>query len=208
MDKKDLLLYLVTDRNMVNGCLEEVVQTAIEAGVTMVQLREKDANFEDFCAKAMVMKQICDKYNLPLIINDNIEVCLAVDASGVHLGGSDCDIPTARKILKGKIIGGSCRDIETAMRLQSQGADYLGVGAVFGTTTKKDAKTIDESILKSICDSVNIPVVAIGGINEQNISRLQGSGIAGVAVVSSILKAQDISLATKVMLSQVRKIVD
>lgn len=208
MNKEELLLYLVTDRNMVNGCLEEVVQTAIEAGVTMVQLREKDANFEDFCAKAKAMKQICDKYNLPLIINDNIEVCLAVDASGVHLGSCDCDIATARKLLGDKIIGASCRNVQTAFNAECAGADYLGVGAVFGTTTKKDAKTIDESILKSICDSVNIPVVAIGGINEKNLSRLQGSGIAGVAVVSSILKAEDVSLATKSMLSQVRKIVD
>lgn len=206
MQKESLVLYLVTDRNMACGSLEEAVEEAIKAGVTMVQLREKQANFEDFCAKAKAMKVICDKYNIPLIINDNVEVCLAVDASGVHLGGSDCDIPTARKILGDKIIGGSCRDIETAKRLERQGADYLGVGAVFGTNTKTDAKTINISILKDICDSVSIPVVAIGGINESNIVDLKGSGIAGVAVVSSILKAKDVSLATGNLLTQLKNV--
>lgn len=209
MKKSDLLLYLVTDSAMAGGRLAEIVQTAVEAGVTMVQLREKSANFEEFCHKAKTLKSICDKYSVPLIINDNVDVCLAVGASGVHLGGSDCDIATARKLLgTDKIIGGSARDIQTALKAQNDGADYLGVGAVFGTTTKSDAKTINVDILKNICNSVAIPVVAIGGINEGNVEHLKSSGIAGVAVVSCILKSENVSNTTKNLLAKLQKIVD
>lgn len=198
MKKEDLMLYLVTDREIAQNRLEGYVQVAVENGVTMVQLREKQASYEEFCQKAKVMKEICDKQGVPLIINDNIEVCLAVGASGVHLGTSDCDIEAARKMLGAdKIIGASARDISTAQKACAQGADYLGVGAVFGTSTKKDAKTISPQILREIVQSVNIPVVAIGGINLQNILQLKGLGIAGVAVVSGILAQKDIKQTTK-----------
>lgn len=208
MKKSDLLLYLVTDSAMACGRLEEIVQTALVAGVTMVQLREKTASFDEFCLRARKIKRICDKFNVPLIINDNIDVCLAVGASGVHLGGSDCDIATARKLLgKDKIIGGSARDIQTALKAQSEGADYLGVGAVFGTTTKRDAKTISVDILKSICQSVDIPVVAIGGINEDNICNLKDTGLAGVAVVSCILKSDNVQNTTKNLLVKLHEII-
>ncbi len=208
MKKNDLMLYLVTDRNMCGEHLESVVETAIKAGVTIVQLREKQADFKEFCDKALKMKKICDKYNIPLIINDNIDVCLAVDADGVHLGSSDCDIAKARTILgNSKIIGASSREVKTALLAQNAGADYLGVGAVFGTNTKSDAKAISKDILKEIANSVNIPVVAIGGITADKVSELKGCGIAGVAVVSAILKAQDIDSTTKDFVCKLKQIV-
>lgn len=193
MKKEDLLLYLVTDRAMADGKLEQIVEETLSGGVTIVQLREKHTSFEQFCERARAIKCITDKYNVPLIINDDVDVCLAVNASGVHLGASDCDIATARKILgNDKIIGGSARDIVTAQKAQAAGADYLGVGAVFGTSTKPDAKTINPQILQSIVASVDIPVVAIGGINEQNVKKLKGTGIAGIAVVSSLIKSKNV----------------
>ena len=207
MDKKDLLLYLVTDSGMANGKLEEIVKLAVENGVTMVQLREKELSFNAFCDKALKVKAICDKYNIPLIINDNVDVCLAVNASGVHLGSSDCDISIARqKLGNNKIIGGSCRDIHRAILAEKAGADYLGVGAVFGTSTKLDAKPITLQTLSTIANSVSIPVVAIGGINAENILQLKDSGIAGVAVVSAIIKAENVAIATKDILSLVKNI--
>ena len=208
MKKNDLMLYLVTDRSMCGEHLESVVETAIKAGVTIVQLREKQADFKEFCDKALKMKKICDKYNIPLIINDNIDVCLAVDADGVHLGSSDCDIAKALMILgNDKIIGASSREVKTALLAQNAGADYLGVGAVFGTNTKSDAKAISKDILKEIANSVNIPVVAIGGITADKVSELKGCGIAGVAVVSAILKAQDIDSTTKDFVCKLKQIV-
>ncbi len=208
MDKKDLLLYLVTDSSMANGKLEEIVKLAVENGVTMVQLREKELAFKAFCDRALKVKTICDKYNIPLIINDNVAVCLAVNASGVHLGSSDCDISIARqKLGNNKIIGGSCRDTYRAMLAEKAGADYLGVGAVFGTSTKLDAKPITLQTLSTIASSVSIPVVAIGGINAKNILQLKDSGIAGVAVVSAIIKAQNVATATKDMLTLAKTLI-
>lgn len=208
MDKKDLLLYLVTDSSMANGKLEEIVKLAVENGVTMVQLREKELAFKEFCDRALKVKTICDKYNIPLIINDNVAVCLAVNASGVHLGSSDCDISIARqKLGNNKIIGGSCRDTYRAMLAEKAGADYLGVGAVFGTSTKLDAKPITLQTLSTIASSVSIPVVAIGGINAKNILQLKNSGIAGVAVVSAIIKAQNVATATKDMLTLAKTLI-
>lgn len=207
MLKDDLMLYLVTDSNMCGDNFESIIETAISSGVTMVQLREKNATFEEFCEKALKIKKICKKYNVPLIINDNVNVCVAVNADGVHLGSSDMDIAIARSILgKDKIIGGSCRDIKTAQFLERSGADYLGVGAVFGTQTKQDAKTISVEILEQVCSSITIPVVAIGGINAENIAKLKGSGIAGVAVVSSILKAKSVKNATINICKQLKQI--
>lgn len=208
MDKKDLLLYLVTDSSMANGKLEEIVKLAVKNGVTMVQLREKELAFKEFCDRALKVKTICDKYNIPLIINDNVAVCLAVNASGVHLGSSDCDISIARqKLGNNKIIGGSCRDTYRAMLAEKAGADYLGVGAVFGTSTKLDAKPITLQTLSTIASSVSIPVVAIGGINAKNILQLKDSGIAGVAVVSAIIKAQNVATATKDMLTLAKTLI-
>lgn len=208
MNKKSLLLYCVTDRKMANGKLEQVVETAVQNGVSMVQLREKEATFEDFCNKAFAMKKICDKYQVPLIINDSVEVCKAVNASGVHLGGSDCDLKKARQELPNKIIGASARDVATAKLAEQNGADYLGVGAVFGTSTKKDAKTISVPILCEIANSVKLPVVAIGGVNLNNVEQLANSGIAGVAVVSEIMKAKNVDTVCKEFLQKLKKIVD
>lgn len=207
MLKDNLMLYLVTDSKMCGDNFENIIETAIKAGVTMVQLREKDITFEEFCKKALKLKEICIKYKVPLIINDNVDICVAVNADGVHLGSSDMDIVTARSILgNSKIIGGSCRDSETAKLLENSGADYLGVGAVFGTQTKQDAKTISVEILKQVCSSINIPVVAIGGVNAENIAKLKGSGVAGVAVISSILKAKNVEIATKNICEQLKQI--
>lgn len=199
-----LRLYLVTDRDMAVGALEQVVERAAAAGVTIVQLREKNADFNRFCNYAEDMKAICKKYNLPLIINDNVEVCLAVGADGVHLGAEDCDIAAARRLLgDDKIIGKSARSVEAAIQAQKEGADYLGVGAVFGTTTKMDAQAISLKLLDDICRAVDIPVVAIGGIGRDNILQLKGCDIAGVAVVSAIIKAQNVEAATKDLLQKV-----
>lgn len=207
MNKKTLNLYLVTDRKMAQKPLEQAVEQAILGGVTIVQLREKDASFEEFCEKARAMKAVCDKYNIPLIINDNVEVCLAVGASGIHLGASDLDIEKARKMLgENAIIGGSARSVEIAKRAEKAGADYLGVGAVFGTSTKLDAKTISPKILKEIARSVNIPVVAIGGVSLANVEKLKDTGISGVAVVSGILKAEDERLAAQSFLQKLENI--
>jgi len=191
-----LALYLVTDRDMLTCEMDMAIERAILGGVTIVQLREKGISDIEFIARAIIVKRVCDKYNVPLIINDNVNVCIAANADGVHLGQSDGNIKDARaKLGADKIIGVSARTIDMAIDAQSAGADYLGVGAVFGTTTKSDALTLSPEILQSIVSSVDIPVVAIGGVSLDNISKLDNTGIAGAAVISAILKSDDITLA-------------
>lgn len=186
-DKK--ILYLVTDRSWLNGeSLESVVEAAIEGGVNVVQLREKNASRENFVKTAKSIGTITKNYRVPLIINDSIEVAIAAGADGVHLGISDTDVFTARRLVGNDfIIGVSARTVETAIAAERGGADYLGVGAVFGTSTKADAKTINVDIFKSIVNAVRIPVIAIGGVNAENINQLKNSGAGGIAVVSAIL---------------------
>lgn len=186
-DKK--ILYLVTDRSWLNGeSLESVVEAAIEGGVNVVQLREKNASRENFVKTAKSIGTITKNYRVPLIINDSIEVAIAAGADGVHLGISDTDVFTARRLVGNDfIIGASARTVETAIAAERGGADYLGVGAVFGTSTKADAKTINVDIFKSIVNAVRIPVIAIGGVNAENINQLKNSGAGGIAVVSAIL---------------------
>ena len=193
----NLTLYLVTDRDMLCGTsLLDAIESAVKGGVTIVQLREKNSTLEDFIKIGKAVKNMLDNYNIPLIINDNIDVCIAVNADGVHLGSTDGSIKNARERLGAdKIIGASARTVEGAKALEAEGADYLGVGAVFGTSTKLDAKTISEIILKDITSSVSIPVVAIGGVNADNICKLKGCGVFGVAVISAILKTDDIACA-------------
>ncbi|HHV11333.1 MAG TPA: thiamine phosphate synthase [Clostridiales bacterium] len=201
--KKDhMLLYIVTDRAWLGARqLSEQVEDSLHAGATMVQLREKDMGFGDFVKEAKEIGALTKKYQVPFIINDNVDVAVAADADGVHLGQEDGDLAEIRKRLgKDKIIGISAHNVEEALKAQADGADYLGVGAVFPTDTKKDANPLTLGLLKSICGAVHIPVVAIGGITKDNIMNLAGSGVDGVAVISAIFAQKDIGKATRELL--------
>lgn len=204
----DKILYLVTDRTWLNGeSLESVVEAAIEGGVNVVQLREKNASREEYVKIAKSIGTITKKYSIPLIINDDIEVAITAGADGVHLGMSDTDVITARRLVgKDFIIGVSARTVETAVAAERDGADYLGVGAVFGTSTKADAKTINVNIFKTIVKSVSIPVIAIGGVNGTNVIQLKDSGAAGIAVVSAILAQKDKKAAAETLAKLIKEI--
>ena len=197
--RKAMQLYLVTDRYWLGKhTLCEDVEKAVQAGVTCVQLREKKLNNHEFIREAGYLKYLCIKYAIPFIINDNVDVMLAVDADGVHVGQSDMKAHNVRQLIgENKILGVSVQSVEQALEAQGAGADYLGVGAVFHTGKKKDAADADIQTLKDICNAVQIPVVAIGGIGYQNILELKDSGIAGVAVISAILAQKDIHKATQ-----------
>lgn len=199
IDRKTMRLYAVTDRSWLGGrSLAEDVEAAIKGGATLIQLREKNMDINNFAKEAEEILLMCRKYNVPLIINDNIDVALAVGADGVHLGQSDMNAAKAREILgEDKIIGVTAKTVSQAQKAQRDGADYLGSGAVFGTSTKADAKPMDLETLRSITSSVNIPVVAIGGITGENVLCLKGSGIAGAAVVSGIFAQKDIEAAAR-----------
>lgn len=200
-------LYLVTDRYLLRGKeLVETIEEAINGGVSIVQLREKDISSLEFFNVAKVVKEVTDKYNVPLIINDRIDIALAVDAAGVHIGQSDMPCNIARKILpKGKIIGVSVHSVDEAIKAKEEGADYLGCGAVFSTSTKSDVTTLSIDKLKKIKKSVDIPVVAIGGINENNISKLNGVGIDGVAVISAIIVKENPKKAAEEILEKMKR---
>lgn len=196
-DRDNLLLYAVTDRSWLNGeTLAAQVEKALRGGATLVQLREKELDPESFLAEAREIKELCHRFGVPLIINDNVAIAAAVDADGVHVGQSDREAGEARAELgPDKIIGVSVRTVEQAVRAQERGADYLGAGAVFPTGTKTDASGISMETLRDICRAVTIPVAAIGGIHEENIGLLAGSGISGIAVVSAIFAQPDIEQA-------------
>lgn len=198
IDKNAMRLYVVTDRTWLGGAsLESTVEKVLAAGATFLQLREKDLTDAEFLAEAEKMKPIAQKYNIPFVINDNIEVAIRCDADGVHVGQSDIMDRDIRALIgPDKILGISANTVETAKRAEASGADYIGVGAVFNTATKKDAQAISAQRLREICDAVSIPVVAIGGISEQNILQLAGSGIDGVAVISAIFAKDDPAAAT------------
>ena len=189
-----LRLYAVTDRSWVGTqALYEQVEQALRGGVTCVQLREKELNDTDFLAEAKELKILCARYGVPLIINDNVELALKVDADGVHVGQEDMDARDVRGLIgPAKVLGVTAKTIEQAQKAQLAGADYLGSGAVFGSTTKPNARPMTKELLHSICQSVTIPVVAIGGIHRGNIASLAGTGIRGAAVVSGIFAAADI----------------
>lgn len=199
--KSYLKLYAVTDRTWLKGqTLAFQIEEALKGGVTIVQLREKGLSTKAFVQEALAIKAITTRYNVPLIINDNVEVALLSDADGVHLGLDDMSVSKARTLLgPDKIIGASARTIERALEAESEGATYLGVGAIFGTTTKQDAKTITLDLLHSICLATAIPVVAIGGINEATLLQLKGLGISGVAVISSLFAKTDIYVAAQAL---------
>jgi len=198
-EKIDYSIYLVTDRDLMSTeTLEEAVEQAIIGGCTLVQLREKDCSSFDFYKTAIKVKKITDKYNVPLLINDRLDIALAVDAAGVHVGQSDLPVAVVRKIIgKDKIIGISAGTLEEALQGQKDGADYLGVGAMYATGTKKDANSTSMEELKKIRESVSLPIVVIGGINKERIKDFKGIGIDGLAIVSAIIAQKDIVEATK-----------
>ena len=197
-DKKDLLLYAVTDRSWVgNSTLYHQVEEALKGGATFVQLREKDLPEEEFYQEALEIQQLCRQYGVPFVLDDDVELAKRVNADGVHVGQSDMEAGNVRAILgEDKILGVSAQTVEQAVLAQQRGADYLGVGAVFHTDSKADAKPVSYETLKAICQAVTIPVVAIGGIGQGNVKELAGSGICGVAVISAIFAAEDIREAT------------
>ena len=201
LDRKDLLLYLVTDRSWLSGAaLSDQVACAIDHGVTCIQLREKQLGDAEFLASAREIGAICRAKHVPFLVNDNVEVALASGADGVHVGQSDMAARDVRALLgPDKILGVSTQTITQAQAAEAAGADYLGVGAVFGTTTKQDAREVSPDTLRAICSSVRIPVVAIGGISQKNILSLAHSGIAGVSVISAILASDDIAQAARTM---------
>lgn len=209
-DNSKFLLYAVTDRQWLNGrTLEEDVEKALRGGATLVQLREKKLGFEEFCREAEKIHKLCKSYGVPLIINDNVKVAKAVDAEGVHLGQGDMSIAEARQILgDSKIIGATARNKEQAIKAEQDGADYVGSGAVFGTSTKSDAVKMSLETLKDICKSVKIPVTAIGGITKKNVSELKGTGIAGAAVVSGIFAESDIYNSTLELKRKIEEVVN
>ena len=192
-------LYLVTDRELMSTkTLEEAVEKAIDGGCTMVQLREKNLSSRDFYNTAKALKEFLQTRGVPLIINDRVDIALAVGADGVHIGQSDLPLHEARKILGNeRIIGVTAPTLPLALEAEKNCADYLGVGAVFGTTTKKDATKNTIEVLSEIAHTVKIPVVAIGGINADNVAKLAGSGISGVAVVSGIIAQKNITEASR-----------
>ncbi len=209
LENKTMLVYAVTDRTWLNGStLEQQVEQAIKGGATLIQLREKELSYTAFLEQAIQLKKVTDKYHIPLIINDNVDVAKVVNAEGVHVGQKDMEAGAVRqKLGENKIIGVSVQTVEQALLAQKQGADYLGVGAVFSTSTKLDASEVSFETLQKICDAVSIPVVAIGGINAQNIMQLKNSGINGVAVVSAIFAQKDIIQATKELTNLAKQIV-
>ncbi|MBQ7336100.1 MAG: thiamine phosphate synthase [Clostridia bacterium] len=197
-DKKDLLLYAVTDCSWLGKqTLYQQVEEALRGGATFVQLREKELDDVSFLAEAIEIQELCKKYNVPFVINDNVEIARKMNADGVHVGQSDMEAGNVRAILgEDKILGVSAQTVEQALLAEARGADYLGVGAVFHTGSKSDADDVSHETLKAICEAVSIPVVAIGGIGKHNVLQLKGSGICGIAVISAIFAARDITSAT------------
>lgn len=217
--RRDLLLYAITDRSWLGGCsLESVVRQAISGGATFIQFREKkiregnsadkDSDEEKILEDALAIKNICAKCNVPFVVNDDVLLAKKIDADGAHIGQGDMPLEKAREILgEKKIIGVSAQNVEQAISAQRRGADYLGVGAIFQTQSKGDAESVSIDTLRAICAAVEIPVVAIGGINCDNIPRLEKSGIAGVSVISAIFAADDICAAAFALKERVLKIV-
>jgi thiamine-phosphate pyrophosphorylase len=203
LDKDSMLLYAVTDRAWLKGqTLTEQVEACLQGGATFIQLREKELDEDAFLTEAMEIKALCEKFDVPFVINDNIGIAASCNADGVHVGQSDMSAKAARERLGAdKIIGVSVQTVSQAIKAELEGADYLGVGAVFSTSTKQDADTVTIGTLSDICKSVSIPVVAIGGISVHNILKLKGTGIAGVAVVSALFAQPDILAAARELLT-------
>ncbi|CBZ01056.1 MULTISPECIES: thiamine phosphate synthase [Streptococcus] len=209
MNREALRLYLVTNRyqDSLENFLEKV-ETACRSGVTIVQLREKNLTTNQYYQLAKQVKEITDAYQVPLIIDDRLDVCLAVDAAGLHIGDDELPVSVARKVLgPEKILGVTAKTVKRALEAETWGADYLGTGAIFPTTTKENAPITLISTLKTICQTVAIPVVAIGGLTSENIDQLAATGIAGVAVVRDLMQAEDIEAKTQAFLTKLDDII-
>jgi thiamine-phosphate pyrophosphorylase len=207
LDRSTLLLYAVTDRGWLRGqTLYEQAEQCLKGGATFLQLREKNPDKADFRAEALALKRLCGKYHVPFVLDDDVSLAVETDADGVHVGQSDMEAGQVRA-MRGpdKILGVSAQTVKEALLAEQRGADYLGVGAVFPTGTKPDADAVGYDTLRAICRAVSIPVIAIGGITRENVSRLTGSGIDGVAVVSAIFAQPDIEGATVGLKAAVRK---
>ena len=204
MNREALRLYLVTNRyqDSLESFLEKV-ETACRSGVTIIQLREKNLTTNQYYQLAKQVKEITDTYQVPLIIDDRLDVCLAVDAAGLHIGDDELPVSVARQVLgPDKILGVTAKTVKRALEAETSGADYLGTGAIFPTTTKENAPITLISTLKTICQTVAIPVVAIGGLTSENIDQLTGTGIAGVAVVRDLIQAEDIEAKAHAFLTK------
>ncbi len=199
VDRSSVLLYAVTDRTWLKGrSLADVVEEALKAGVTFLQLREKNLDYHSFLELAKEIKSIAAKYGIPFVINDRVDVAMGCGADGVHVGQGDMEAREVRKIIgPDKILGVSAQTVEQAVEAEKNGANYIGVGSIFPTSTKPDTESVSFDILKEICKSVSIPVVAIGGINRDNAMKLAGSGISGIAAVSAIFASNDITAAVR-----------
>ena len=209
MNREALRLYLVTNRyqDSLENFLEKV-EMACRSGITIIQLREKNLTTNQYYQLAKQVKEITDAYQVPLIIDDRLDVCLAVDAAGLHIGDDELPVSVARKVLgPEKILGVTAKTVKRALEAEEGGADYLGTGAIFPTTTKENAPITLISTLKTICQTVAIPVVAIGGLTSENIDQLIGTGIAGVAVVRDLMQAEDIEAKTQAFLTKLDDIV-
>ena len=209
MNREVLRLYLVTNRyqDSVESFLEKI-ETACRSGVTIVQLREKNLTTNQYYKLAKQVKEITDAYQVPLIIDDRLDVCLAVDAAGLHIGDDELPVSVARQVLgPDKILGVTAKTVKRALEAEEGGANYLGTGAIFPTTTKENAPITLISTLKTICQRVAIPVVAIGGLTSENIDQLIGTGIAGVAVVRDLMQAEDIEAKTQAFLTKLDDII-
>ena len=209
MNREALRLYLVTNRyqDSLESFLEKL-ETACRSGVTIVQLREKNITTNQYYQLAKQVKEITDAYQVPLIIDDRLDVCLAVDAAGLHIGDDELPVSVARQVLgPEKILGVTAKTVKRALEAEEGGADYLGTGAIFPTTTKENAPITLISTLKTICQRVAIPVVAIGGLTSENIDQLIGTGIAGVAVVRDLMQAEDVEAKTQAFLTKLDDII-
>ena len=209
MNREALRLYLVTNRyqDSVESFLKKI-EKACRSGVTIVQLREKNLTTNQYYQLAKQVKEITDAYQVPLIIDDRLDVCLAVDAAGLHIGDDELPVPVARQVLgPEKILGVTAKTVKRALEAEEGGADYLGTGAIFPTTTKENAPITLISTLKTICQRVAIPVVAIGGLTSENIDQLAATGIAGVAVVRDLMQAEDIEAKTQAFLTKLDDII-
>lgn len=209
MRSDDLLLYAVTDRHWLGDeTLYAQVEKTLKGGATFVQLREKEMDYDSFLAEAKEIQKLCKAYQVPFVINDNVDIALAMDADGVHVGQSDMEAGDVRsKLGPDKLLGVSTETVEEAILAEKRGADYLGVGAVFPTGSKDDALAVSHETLKAICDAVSIPVIAIGGITQENVSQLSGSGICGIAVISAIFGQKDIEGSTRRLRSATEKMI-
>lgn len=209
LNNKSLLLYAVTDRRWSdNDTFYNHIEESLEGGVTFLQLREKNLDTDSFFKEAIKIKELCKKYNVPFIINDNVEIALKSNADGIHVGQDDMDVKEVRKLIgKDKILGVSVQTVEQALLAQSQGANYLGVGSIFTTTSKDDAKSVSINTLKEICNAVNIPVVAIGGIDKDSVKQLSQTGISGIAVISAIYANKNIKSATMKLKELIKEII-